>query len=142
LSPACVPTATNHLTNIFVNVVTQPCKMFHNNLKPPSTFVKNINHIMHLVFHIWWKLQISVEFRQKPENIRIALLKCNVKKVVIFITGFIAIYFRDKLMWLSFSQFVFLWKHSQLNGRYISISFRAFLFGARKRYKLQTVLAQ
>ena len=42
---------------------------------------------MHLIFNIWGKLPISVEFRPKSDNTRVAVFKCNVKKVVIIVTG-------------------------------------------------------
>jgi hypothetical protein len=127
-----------HLTNVLVTANLAEISITTYN--SPSTCVKNINHIRHVICNICGKLPISVEFRSKPNKTRVAVLKCNVKKVVIFITGFIAIYFRDKLMWIPFSHFTFLCSHFQLNCLYFSRSLYPLLISARKIYKLQSVL--
>jgi hypothetical protein len=139
---ACVPAAMTHLTNVLWLLSPNHAESSITAYDSASTCIINVNHtrIRHFVFNIWGKLLISVEFRSKLDNIRIAVLKCNVKKLVNFVTGFIGNYFLDKLMWPPFSQFMLLWSHSQLNCRYFSNSLYPLLIAARKRYKLQTVL--
>jgi hypothetical protein len=97
------------------------------------------DHIMHLIINFCWKLNISVEFQIKPDNNRVAILKSNIKKNVIFINALYKTIFAINCCDYLFSQFIFLCSHSQLNCRYFSSSLYPLVIGARKLYNLKTV---
>jgi len=77
----CVPAAMTHLTIVYWLFSHKHAGSFITTYKTGSISFKNINHVRHLIFNFWGQLPISVEFQPKPDNIRVAVLKCKINKL-------------------------------------------------------------